>query len=145
MTSKLLHESNGFKTFILVFSTGDKLTDGILAFAQEHEIEAAQLSGIGGLMEVTLAYFDWETKNYNPIPIKEQVELTSLKGNLSIHGGQSKLHAHAVIGKSDGSAVTGHLLDAVVRPTAELFLVQTPAQLLRVKDEESGLPLLDLS
>ncbi len=109
------------------------------------KLRAAYLSGVGGLREVTLAYFDWNTKEYNPIPIPEQVELVSFIGNLSMAEGKPKLHAHVVIGRADGSAMGGHLLDAIVRPTLELVLVQSPVTLVRVKDEESRLPLLDLS
>jgi predicted DNA-binding protein with PD1-like motif len=145
MRSKLLHELQGVKTFMLAFSTGDHVTDEILAFAARQKIGAAYLSGVGGLREVTLAYFDWTTKEYKPIPIREQVELVSFIGNLSMAEGKPKLHAHVVIGRADGSAMGGHLLDAVVRPTLELVLVESPVTLVRVQDEESRLPLLDLS
>ena len=144
MKYTLLHNHDGQRTFLLVFSTGDNLTEGILSFAAEHQIRAAQLTAIGGLSEIKLAFFDWDTKEYNPIPVQEQVELVSLIGNISLHEGQPKLHAHVVIGKSDGSAWAGHLLEATVRPTVELFLAQWPVELHRVKDEDSGLPLLDI-
>lgn len=144
MKYTLLHNHDGQKTFLLVFSNGDNLPEGIVSFATEHHIQAAQLNAIGGLSEITLAYFDWNTKEYSPIPVLEQVELVSLNGNLGMHEGKPKLHAHVVIGKSDGSAWAGHLLNATVRPTVELFLAQWPVELHRVKDEESGLPLLDV-
>jgi uncharacterized protein len=145
MHSRLLHELDGVKTFMLAFSTGDHVTDEILSFAEQRKIGAAYLSGVGGLREVTLAYFDWNTKEYNPIPVHEQVELVSFLGNLSMAEGKPKLHAHVVVGRADGSTMGGHLLNAVVRPTLELVLVESPVTLVRVKDEESGLPLLDLS
>lgn len=145
MQYKLLNEIQGVKTFLLAFSTGDRLTDQIMAFATDHKISAAYISGIGGLSAVTLAYFEWATKEYNPIPLKEQVELVSFIGNLSMAEGKPKLHAHVVVGRSDGSTMAGHLLDAVVRPTAELVLVESPVTLVRVMDGESRLPLFDLS
>jgi predicted DNA-binding protein with PD1-like motif len=145
MQYKLLNEIQGVKTFLLAFSTGERLTDQIMAFAADHKISAAYISGIGGLSAVTLAYFDWETKKYNPIPLDEQVELVSFIGNLSMAEGNPRLHAHVAVGRSDGCTMAGHLLDAVVRPTVELVLVESPVTLVRVMDEESRLPLFDLS
>jgi predicted DNA-binding protein with PD1-like motif len=145
MKAKLLHEVEGLKTVALVFETGEQVNEQILEFAREHEIHAAQLSGIGGFREVTLGYFDWEAKDYKPLPIKEQVELVSLNGNITMDDGNPKLHAHVVIGKADGSAWAGHLLSATVRPTLELILVESPSYLRRVMDRESRLPLIDLA
>jgi len=143
MKARLLHDAEGSRRFILVFSTGDSFNDLILRFAEEHSIKSGQLSGIGGFRQITLAYFDWNTKQYNPIPIHEQVELVALNGNLTQYEDNPRLHAHVVIGKSDGSAWAGHLLDAVVRPTAEIFLQETPVTLRRLMDQESRLPLID--
>lgn len=145
MKAKLLHEVEGLKTVALVFETGEQVNEQIVEFAREHEIHAAQLSGIGGFQGVTLGYFDWETKDYKPIRIREQVELVSLNGNISMDDGNPKLHAHVVIGKVDGSAWAGHLLSATVRPTLELILVESPSYLRRVVDRASRLPLLDLA
>lgn len=56
--------------------------------------------------------------------------------------GRPQLHAHVVVGKSDGSAHGGHLLSARVRPTLEVVLVESPAYLRRETDEETGLALI---
>jgi len=67
----------------------------------------------------------------------------SLFGNLAKdESAQYKLHAHVVIGKSDGSAHGGHLLKGHVWPTLELFLTETSEQLQRRVDEETNLPLI---
>ena len=53
-------------------------------------------------------------------------------------------HAHAVLGRCDGSTCGGHLLSAKVRPTLEVILTQAPSYLERVHDAESGLALIRL-
>ena len=45
---------------------------------------------------------------------------------------------------SDFSAIGGHLIEAVVRPTLEVVLTESPAHLRRTKDPETGLALIDL-
>jgi uncharacterized protein len=59
--------------------------------------------------------------------------------------GDPKLHAHVVVGKSDGTAHGGHLLDAYVRPTLEVVVVEASRHLRSTMRSEFGLALLDLS
>jgi predicted DNA-binding protein with PD1-like motif len=47
-----------------------------------------------------------------------------------------------VLGRRDGSAVAGHLLEAHVWPTLEVVLVAYSDNLNRQKDPETGLALL---
>lgn len=144
MQTKLLHDTGGVRTFAVVFDAGGDPTAGLLAFAREHEISAARLSALGAFREATLAFFNVETNEYEEIPVEQQTEVLNLTGNLALSGGQPKLHAHAVLGRRDGSTVGGHLLEATVRPTLEVMLVETPATLRREIDEATGLPLLNL-
>jgi Plants and Prokaryotes Conserved (PCC) domain len=55
------------------------------------------------------------------------------------------LHLHAVLGKADGSVVGGHLIEAYVRPTLEVILIQPPSYLRKRKDPETGLALIDVA
>ena len=78
------------------------------------------------------------------IPVQEQVELLSLIGDIALDGGQPKLHAHVVVGKRDGTTRGGHLLEAHVWPTLEVIVTESPSQLTRTMDRESGLALIRL-
>jgi predicted DNA-binding protein with PD1-like motif len=145
MKSKLLHTENGQRTFALVFDKGDEVKGKLLDFAAENAIAGAQFSAIGAFREATLGYFDRKTKEYKKIPVDEQVEVVSLLGNIAQKDGKPQLHAHVVVGKSDGIAFGGHLLKATVWPTLEVVLVESPKHLLRTLDDETGLALIDLA
>jgi hypothetical protein len=54
------------------------------------------------------------------------------------------VHAHVVVGDSQGRARAGHLLEGHVRPTLELVLTETPAELHKRLDDASGLALIAL-
>jgi uncharacterized protein len=54
------------------------------------------------------------------------------------------VHAHVVVGRADGSAHGGHLFEAHVGPTLEVFVVEAPQELRREVDEDFELPLLRL-
>ena len=130
-------------TFILVFETGDELAAGLLQFAKEQGLSAASFKAVGALSSVRLGWFNWETKKYDPaVTLDEQVELLSLIGDVALKDGDPVVHAHAVIGKRDGTAHGGHLLRADVRPTCEVVLTESPVHLRKTYDQESGLFLI---
>jgi uncharacterized protein len=93
---------------------------------------------------VTLGYFDWSVKDYRRIVIAQQVEVLSLVGDVALEGSAPRVHAHVVVGKQDGTAHGGHLLEARVRPTLEVILIQPPGHLRRRFDARSKLALIEL-
>ena len=141
MNAKRLNETP--RTFALVFDKGDEVTATLLQFAKENQLKASYFTALGSFSDATLGFFEREPKDYKHIEIGEQVEVMSLFGNIAHdESGQHKLHAHVVIGKSDGTAHGGHLLKAHVWPTLELFLTETSKEMQRKVDEETNLPLI---
>ena len=144
MTSKLISQTGNDRTFALIFQTGDSVIDALTHFASENHLDAAHFTAIGAFSDATLAYFDWQSRQYQKIPLPEQVEVLSLIGDIADDNGKPKVHAHAVLGKRDGSTRGGHVLEAHVRPTLEVILTQSPAHLRRKTDPASGLALISL-
>ena len=142
MRATRVEDSPSRETWVLVFRDGDQVEPEVVRFADEHGIRAAELRGIGGFREATLAYFERQTMQYEPIAVKEQVEVVSLLGNITRFEEKPKLHAHVVLGRKDGSTLAGHLLAATVWPTLELFVSAYAQPLARTKDPETKLPLL---
>jgi uncharacterized protein len=143
MQTKLLHRSEGQRTYAVVLQTGNEVMSCLQRFVASERIGAAQLTAIGALSDVTLMYFDWDKKAYCRIPVREQVEVASLIGDVAEGpDGAPSLHIHLVVGKRDGVAMAGHLAEAHVRPTLEVVMIENPAHLRKVKDKESGLPLI---
>jgi hypothetical protein len=141
MRSKLLG-GNGERRFAVIFGTGEEVVAGLTRFAHEQGLGASGFTAIGAFSGAVLGYFDWEKKDYEHIPVREQVEVLSLVGDIALQDGKPKLHAHVVLGRRDGSACGGHLLEARVRPTLEVILTESPAYLERELDPESGLALI---
>jgi predicted DNA-binding protein with PD1-like motif len=143
MKFKLLND-DGQKTFALVLDTGDEVTSCIADFAKKQGISAAQFTGIGACSGATLGFFDIAVKEYKKIVVTEQTEVLSLLGDLSLYKNEPKLHAHVVLGKKDGTAHGGHLLQAIARPTVEIILTESPAYLKRKMDDATGIPLISI-
>lgn len=143
MQHKCIHESNSQRTYVVVLETGDEIMASLKSFAAEERIKTAQFTAIGALSDVVLMYFDWEKKEYLRIPMREQVEVASMIGDMvEDPDGKPSLHVHLVVGRRDGSAMAGHLGDAHVRPTLEAIVTESPSYLRKVKDLESGLALI---
>ena len=144
MKTKLIY-NNGEKTFAIIFDKGDEVASGLLAFAKENKLSASHFTAIGAFERVTLGYFERERKDYKRIHINEQVEVLSLVGDIALDEDEPKVHAHVVIGKADGTAHGGHLLEARVWPTLEVILIESPQHLRRKVDKETGLALINLT
>jgi predicted DNA-binding protein with PD1-like motif len=143
MQNKLLHDHKGMRTFAVIMGTGDEVLSSIKTFVSEKQISAAQVTAIGALSDVVLRYFDWDKKEYRDIPVREQVEVASLIGDVArAPDGKPAVHIHLVVGKRDGSAAAGHLGEGHVRPTLEAIVTEQPSYLQKVQDPESGLALI---
>lgn len=141
MQAKIINQGPE-RTFALIFDRGDEVVSTLEEFAADQGLSASRMTAIGAFERATLGYFDWERKDYERIPVDEQVEVLSLVGDIALKDGKPKLHLHVVLGRRDGSTCGGHLLDARVRPTLEVLLVDSPAYLKREHDPVSGLALI---
>ncbi|HEV8614452.1 MAG TPA: PPC domain-containing DNA-binding protein [Methylomirabilota bacterium] len=139
-----LLDTTGETTYVLVLDKGDEVVGELTAFARAQHLAAAHFTGIGAFSEVTLGYFERDRRDYRKIPLREQVEVLSLIGDVALDGDEPKLHAHVVVGRADGTAHGGHLMDARVWPTLEVVLAESPRHLHRVRDPETGLALIRL-
>ncbi|NVM87944.1 hypothetical protein FHT32_001583 [Variovorax sp. SG517] len=143
MKSKILNTAPE-RTIALVFDKGDDVMPILERFAKENALSASRFSAIGALRSAVLGYFDWDRKDYDRIPVDEQVEVLSFSGDIALDGDQPKVHAHAVLGRRDGSTVGGHVLQATVQPTLEVLLIESPGYLRKTCDRETGLALIDI-
>lgn len=141
MKAKVINEAPE-RTIALVLDRGDEVMSQLERFAAEHALSASRFTAIGAFERATLGYFDWQSKDYERIPVDEQVEVLSLVGDIALDGEQARLHIHVVLGRRDGSTLGGHLLEAWVRPTLEVLLVDSPNYLRRQRDPVTGLALI---
>lgn len=143
MKSRVLEKTGQGTTFALIFDKDDEVIAELSAFARAQQVTAAHFTAIGAFSQATLGFFDRARRDYRKIPMTEQVEVLSLLGDIALDGGEPKVHAHVVVGKSDGTAHGGHLLEGRVWPTLELILTESVQHLRKKTDRETGLALID--
>src|SRR3984885_10993709 len=133
------------KTLVLIFETGDEIESVLRQFAKNQKLGGSSFKALGALSYAKLGWLNWETKKYDlACVLDEQVELLSLIGDIALRDGEPEVHAHVVLGRSDGIAHGGHLLEARVRPTCELILTESPSHLQKKLDPKSGIALIQL-
>jgi hypothetical protein len=143
MKVRLLSENEEAKRYAIVFAKGDEVMSGLTDFARQNKVGSASFTAIGAFSDGTVAWFDGNRKEYKLIPIKEQVELISMTGDIALSGEQPVVHTHVAVASSDGTVRGGHLIEAHVFPTVELFLTVYPTALHKQLDAETGLKLID--
>lgn len=142
MKTQLLNDKSP-RTWALVLEKGEDVVRQLTTFAEEHHITAAHFEAIGAFERAVIRYFDWQSKEYRPTKVNEQVEVVAFTGNVSMKpDGRAKAHIHAVLAKRDSSTVGGDLGEGIVRPTLEVIVTEEPSYLKRKEDPETGLALI---
>lgn len=142
MKTKMLNDGPP-RTWVLVLEKGEDVVRELARFAEQQNITAAHFEAIGAFERAVIRFYDWETKQYQPSRVDEQVEVVAFSGNISVKpDGGKQAHIHAVLAKRDSSAVGGDLGEGIVRPTLEVIVTEEPSYLNRTKDPETGLALI---
>ena len=143
MKSRLL-AGGAERTLILVIEPEEEAFEAIKRFAQRENVNAASVTAIGAFSTATLAFFDLASKEYKEIPVSAQSEVLSMLGDIVLDENETpNPHLHVVLGFADGSTRGGHFLKGMVRPTLEVVIRETPAELRRSYRKDFGIALID--
>jgi len=75
--------------------------------------------------------------------MNEQLEVASMVGDFALYKGKPAVHTHMAVGHRDGTASGGHVIQAVVSPTLEVFVTVDPVPLRKKYDPATELTLID--
>jgi uncharacterized protein len=142
MQVKLLSQQKGERIFAVIFGKGDEVLSGLTDFAKQYHVGDAHFTGIGAVSGALTAWFDLDRKLYHALPVNEQVEVLSMVGDIATFQSRPIVHTHVVLGKRDGTTAGGHLFEAWVNPTLEVFVTAEDTSLNK-RDDPSGLRLID--
>ena len=81
------------------------------------------MSAAGAVQWARLAYWNARTQEYQYREFAaEQLEVVSFQGNATFKDGAPMLHIHGVFAREDYSVYGGHVKEARVHPTLEVWL-----------------------
>ena len=131
--------------YVLRLEAGEPVIQTLTEFLSQHRIGFTNVSAAGAVNRVRLGYWNPASKQYQFSDFDEQFETVSFQGNGSLTEGKAFLHIHGVFGRSDYSVVGGHVKEAWVYPTFEVWLRTEEIPIRRTRDQATGLDLLDLA
>ncbi|MDR3330371.1 MAG: DNA-binding protein [Mycoplasmataceae bacterium] len=131
--------------YCLKIEKGEEVITTITKCCKQHNITSGYFTGIGGSNNVTIGIFNENTKKYKPHVIKQPLlEITSLVGNISTKGNEIYLHAHINVSDSSLNVKGGHLIQAMISITGEIFITKCNKKLVRQFDKQAGINLLKI-
>ena len=136
----ILHEGD---RYVLRFDRGEEILGKLGRFCHLERIEAATFSAIGACGEATVCFYNLQTKKYEDTELKENLEIISLIGNVSVLDFKPLVHAHVTLGDSGLNVRGGHAKKLVVSATCEMSLQKFKGWIERKFDEETGLNLMN--
>lgn len=130
--------------FLVKLSKGENLSENIIKFALAQKLNSGVFYAIGALLEVEIGFYNLETHAYEFKTIKKPLEIASMIGNLSYFENQPILHIHAVLSDENLNCFGGHVNNAVIGGTCEIYFTPLEVSLKRSVDTQTGLKLWDI-
>ncbi len=131
------------RTYFIRIKRREKILASFKKFCQKEKIEGGFFCGLGAVDQVELAHYDVATKKYSAKKFNQPLELTNITGDVGIYEKDLIIHAHATLADKNMKCLAGHLVEAEVSGTAEIYFSLTP-RLEKFFDEETGLKLFQL-
>ena len=129
------------QTIALRVQRGEDILEAIKTMAIKEDIRLGSVTGIGACDYVRLGFFQLKTQEYTETLFEEDLELTSIVGNITCKDGAYYGHFHGNFAKADSSVIGGHLVEARVSVTGEIMIQVIDGQVERQMDSETGVNL----
>lgn len=130
---------------LIRLSRGEEVTTALEGFLADKKIHGGTITGLGGIKDAVLGYYDLPTKTYQRKTISGNLELIHYGGNITLVEGKPFIHAHAVVSGPDFKPYSGHFFEAEVILTGEFVIEPAGWRVERRHDDITGLKLIDLS
>ena len=129
---------------VLRLERGEEIVSSLKKLQRAENIKGAFFSGIGATDSAVIGVYAVNDKKYNAVTLTGDMEIAALTGNISVsEDGGEYVHAHVVLGRGE-IAHAGHLNEATVSATAEIFVQIVDVKLGRTYDPETGLNVFRL-
>lgn len=123
---------------------GEEIVRSLQAVCAREGVLFASVAGIGAVGRAVVGLYRVADKKFVSNTFEGELEMTSLSGSVTEKDGKPYLHLHAAFAGPDGKAVGGHLVEAVVSGTAEIFVTALGGAMGRRTDPVTGLNIFDI-
>ena len=133
------------KRYVIRIDRGEEVITKLQELCEKEDIRLASIEGLGAADHVVVGLYNVEKKEYKKRVFDEEMEITSIIGNITMQGKKVYQHIHMTVCNADLQAFGGHLNECRISGTCELFLTVLDGQVGRKYDDVTGLNLFDFS
>lgn len=127
------------KTIVVRLDKGDEIVECLLKVAEKENCSLASVFGIGAVDDFSVGVFDLLKADYDRIRYSGNHEINSIMGNLTRKDGNPYLHLHITCTGPEGKVVGGHLFEAKISLTGEIFMQKISGETDRRFDPSVGI------
>ena len=128
---------------VLRLKKGEKIIQSLEKLANEANISAAHFQGIGAVNELKIGLMKPGDEDYTWDIYKEDLEITSLIGNITTFEDKPVVHTHITCANVDSKVIGGHLGEATCLFTVEIFVDVIDGNLEKQTDPELGIQIIE--
>ena len=130
-------------TVVVRIDRGEEILTKLKEVALKENIKLANVNALGATNNFTVGVYDVEQQQYFPNHFEGDYEIVSLTGSINTMDGEYYSHLHMSCGDDKGAVVGGHLNEAYISATCEMFIYIIDGTVDRKKDSETGLNLFE--
>jgi predicted DNA-binding protein with PD1-like motif len=131
--------------WILRLEPAEPIIQSLAEFCERQRTTAGSFTGIGAVRWARLGYYDQDAGEYLERRLEGGLEVVSLTGNVSLRSDGSFFpHTHVVLSDREMRAFAGHLFEAEVGPTLEIYLWAVEGEVRRTAVPGTALEVVDL-
>ncbi len=123
---------------------GEEILAEVSKVCKAENVRLANVSGIGAVNKATVGLFKPDSKEYFSTTLDKPFEITNLTGNVSEMNNALYLHLHITLADIEHNAFGGHLNEAIISATAEIWIDIVDGKIDREFSDTIGLNLLKL-
>lgn len=140
----MFYQKNG-NVIALMPEIGEDILTVLTELCEKENIFYAHVSGIGAVSRATVGFYSLSEHRYISKCFDEPMEMVSLLGNITRKDGKPYLHLHASFSDKSCNVVGGHLNEAVIGVTAEIFITVIDGEMGRKINPVTGLNVFDIN
>lgn len=132
-------------SFLIRLDSGDDIIESLEKFANIEHIQSASFQGLGSLQRARIGHFDFQnTHQYNFHEFREDLEVLSAIGNITLLENKPIVHVHLSLSRRDCSQIGGHADRGCIVNLLEIQLKKMKTVFHRKKDAKFGLNIIEI-
>ena len=139
----MVFQKNG-GVYTVRLNVGEEILTALERLCVQERIRFAHVSAIGAADRAVVGLYNVAEQKYYKNTFVQPMELVSLLGNVSEKDGGPYIHLHASFADGSGRVIGGHLNEAVVSATCEMFVTVLDGEMGRRTCPQTGLNIFDI-